>query len=212
MLWTFIQACPTACWTLRPSSPWRTAEHLTLWNCLSLQMGTVFVKVGDHANYERLCRLLFALDPGNTSIVAKERHSKACFLGVGDLPPDLQQRGLELARLAVDKRTQVGAPRWMCHTGGMAEYHAGKFERALELLLEAEGSEDLSCKGGAMVYRAMTLKRLGREAASAQVLRAAEELLAGPLKRRLDPYWWDLDICQLALDEARQLFGQAAKH
>ena len=83
--------------------------------------------------------------------------------------------------------------------------------RAIDWLLEAEGSNEINCKGGAMVYRAMTLKRMGRNVEAAQVMQDAEKLLAGPLKRRLDPSWWELDICQLALDEARGLFGQAAK-
>ncbi len=59
-----------------------------------------------------------------------------------------------------------------------------------------------------MVFRAMALKSLGQETEAAKTLQSAEQALADPLKRRLDPSWWDLDICELALDEAHQLFRQ----
>ncbi len=192
---------------VEPAFDWLAAERASFDRCLSLQMAVTFVRTGDRANHERLCRLLFGLQAGKPSMVLTERHAKAGFLSTQNLPPDLQTRGLELARLAVEHATEIG-PRWACHTGGMAEYRAGKFDRALELLTEAEKSDDTGCKGGAMVYRAMTLKQLGREAEAAKALDAAEELLAGPLKRRFDPYWWDLDICELALQEARQLIGK----
>jgi hypothetical protein len=87
----------------------------------------------------------------------------------------------------------------------------------LELLRQAEESDQAFCKGGAMAYRAMTLQRMGRGAEAAEVLHAAAQLIAEPLRRRSAGLslersaglWWDLDICEMALDEARQLISQA---
>jgi hypothetical protein len=66
-----------------------------------------------------------------------------------------------------------------------------------------------------MVYRAMALRRLGRTEEARKVLAQAEELLAEPIWTRMNSEaqgWdWELDICQLALEEARELIGQPAK-
>jgi len=57
----------------------------------------------------------------------------------------------------------------------------------------------------------MALKKLGRDAQAAQVLQQAEALVAGPMERRLGGNWWDLEMCQLALDQARQLIQVPSK-
>jgi hypothetical protein len=146
-------------------------------------MAVAFVRAGDHANHERLCRLLFALRSADSSAMDAERFAKVCFLSGKSLPMDIQLRGLELARFAVAKRNRDWGPFWTCHSGGMAEYHAGDLNKALELLLEAEESNEVGCKGGAMVYRAMALKRLGHQDEAAELLRTAEALLAEPAGR-----------------------------
>jgi tetratricopeptide (TPR) repeat protein len=168
-----------------PAFDWLTAERASFDGCLSLQMAVVFAKAGDRGNYERLCRLLVDLPVDNSAVYAAERHAKSCFLQPADLPAEIQQRALAMARFAVTNR--AGVP-WVCHSAGMAEFRAGEFARASELLLVAEKSDDIGCRGGAMAYRALTLMRLGRQAEGNQVLKAAEQLLAGALKRRMDPY------------------------
>jgi hypothetical protein len=129
-----------------------------------------------------------------------------------ELAPDLQQGTLEMARFAVAHREGSGHLDWIFCTGGMAEYRAGQWERSIELCKEAEakGFEVIPCKGAAMVHRAMGLMRLGREDEARKVLAQAEEMLANPIRTRSGSTWWDLDICQLALEEARQVVGQPA--
>ncbi len=94
----------------------------------------------------------------------------------------------------------------------MAGSCARQWERVIEPCRQAEASRgELDCKAGAMVYRAMALKRLGREEEARKVLAEAEKILAEPIRTRSGSNWWDLDICELALEEARQLFDQPSK-
>jgi tetratricopeptide (TPR) repeat protein len=188
---------------------WRVAEAMSPFECLSLHMGIVFVQAEDGANYERLCRLLVSLDPKQVSPNQAERYAKTCSLNSQALPPDLRERALALARFAVANRHRSHDPSWTSLSGGMAEYRAGEWEQAVERCRKAEKSNAIGCQGGAMVYRAIALKQLGREEEARRVLTQAEALLAEPLQMRSDSNWWDLEICLLALEEARQLIGQS---
>jgi len=196
-----------------PALHWREAQRASAHRSLAPQIGIAFVKAGDRSNYERLCRLLIALQRDPPKGLDAELCAKTCFLSGKSLPGELDQRALELARIAVlnpGKDRQLDS-RWACYTCGVAEHCAGDLKRALELLLKAEASQDIGCKGGAMVYRAMVLKRLGRAAEAADVLQTARDLLAEPIKTRSGSGWGNLDICELALDEAQQLIGQPPK-
>ena len=59
-----------------------------------------------------------------------------------------------------------------------------------------------------MVYRAMALKKLGRDAEAAELLQQADALLAEPLKGGSDVPWHDLETCRMALEEARELISE----
>jgi len=78
----------------------------------------------------------------------------------------------------------------------------------LESLRGAEASNSLGCETAGQLFRAMTLRKLGRRAEAADLLRQVEARLAQPLERLYGDYWWQLGYCQLALDEARQLLGE----
>lgn len=196
-----------------PAFDWLAAEAQSELGCLALHIGVALVKSGDRENHERLSRRLLASDHGTLSPLTADRYSKTCLLGWRDLPSEVRLQALELARYAAgqDDRESTPASWWLCHTAGMAEYYAGGYRQALELLRHAENSNEIACRGGAMVFRAMALKQLGNEKEGAAVLKQAEEWLAQPLESRSGAKWWDLDICEISLNEARELFGQAVR-
>ncbi len=192
-----------------PDFHWNEECRTGVYSCLGIQMGTAFVKAGEPADYEWLCRVVLDNRSTNSTTMEAVRLAHLCFLNGATLPQDLQQRGLEVARFAAaysDKSSY-----WRCFSSGMAEFHAGDPERAIKLLTVSEGSKDIYCKGGAMVCRAMALKKLGRDAEAAEVLRAAETLLAAPLKSRSGGSWWDMEISQLTLEKARALIKQPSE-
>jgi tetratricopeptide (TPR) repeat protein len=176
-------------------------------------MGTAFVKAGDRASHERLCRLVLAAQPDPPEAGDTERFAKLCFLAGDRLPEDLKASGLEMSRLVTamtpDRLRREGAnPAWSWLAGGMAEYYAGDVNRALELLRQAADSDTVRCRETARVYLAMTLQKLGREAEAAQVLEEAGALIDELSGSRDAEGWWDVDIAGLALEEARQLIGR----
>jgi hypothetical protein len=180
--------------------------------CLALQMGISFVRAGDPASHERLCRTILAATPTFSDTRPAERFAKCCFLDGKSLPADLQRRGLELARFAAANLTIASPPQraasgWVYHSAGIAEYWAGDLQTAVKLLTEAEEHPALGCGGGAKVFRAMALKRLGHQAEATALLGKAEDLFSEPLTDAAGN-WWDLELCRIALEEARQLIGQ----
>ena len=62
-----------------------------------------------------------------------------------------------------------------------------------------------------MTFLAMTLKRMGRDGEASDALAQAEKLLAEPIGSRSGAKWWDLDICEIGLKEARELFGRTER-
>jgi len=190
-----------------PGLDWALDRETSVYECLGLQMGTAFVKAGDRNSHERLCRYIMDVElvgPGDPNVIHAERFARVCFLNGRSLPEDLQKRGLEMERFAVANLENGGIPYWTPQTGGIVEYYVGDAQRAVELLLQAEASPHIVCRGPAMVYRAMALKKLGRDAEAAEVLQEAEALMAESLKTRTGGVWWDLEFCQMALDEAHQ--------
>ena len=204
-----------------PSFDWNSAEQQSPMRCLSLHMGTAFARCGDITNHERLCRLLLALhteDPrtptaARNATVDADRYAKTCFLDARALAPEVRRGALELARFAAanHQKRRDGHPGWIAQTGGIAEYHAGQPERALELLQEAEKDSSALLKGIAMAYRAMVLKKLKRSPEAAQVLQDAESLLSQALEAGSSLYWWDSEQYKLALEEARRLIRGESK-
>lgn len=173
------------------------------------QMAVAFVKVGDSANHERLCRYLLAHQE-NPSEWGIQGLVYILFFNGHSLPADLQQQGIELARsLRWRPRTALSS-HWRAYTVGIAEYRAGNYERAIELLQKTKKARDnwggeITCRGGGMVFQAMALKQLDRGTEARELLAQAREILAGPIRHRSGAPWFDLDICEMALEEATQL-------
>ena len=205
-----------------PSFDWDAAEQESTIQCLSIQMSTVFARVGDRTNHERLCRLLLKVGSGSPdsttaereATARAERYPRACFLSDRDLSQEVRERALALARFAVAnqrKREDYDAG-WTCLIGGMAELYAGDPARAIELLQAAQKGEVASpLRSLAHVYRAMVLKKLNRTVEAIQALQEGEKLLAPVQATGSDWHWWDAEQCQLALQEARQLTRPEAK-
>jgi eukaryotic-like serine/threonine-protein kinase len=191
-----------------PAFDWRAAQFNSPTQSLSLQMGTVFARTGDSPSHELECRLLLATHAETPWFLNAESYARTCFLSANGLSAELGQRALALARFTVTNWNQGGDTNWIRQSGGMAEYRTGQYERAIELFEKAEQSMVVPCKAAALIYRAMALKRLGRGEEAAEVLSRAGELLAEPLSTRSGWAWWDLDFCELGLNEARQMMGQ----
>jgi len=207
--WTESAAAYTS--ALRnPDFHWPVYREASVDQCLGLQMGMAFLKVGDLKTHEQLCRLIIDAElsgPNDPEVLHAERFARLCFYA-RNLPADLQRREVAMGRYAVANAEKGGYPVWTSQAGGIVEYRAGNFERAVELLLPAEKSPEIGCRGAAMIYRAMALEQLGHDAEAVELLQKAESLLTGPLEQRTEAFWWDLDHCQMALEQARQLIEE----
>jgi serine/threonine protein kinase/tetratricopeptide (TPR) repeat protein len=205
-----------------PSFDWDAAEDESPVRCLSLQMSTVFARVGDKASHERLCRLFLRMNPGGQgSLIAErrttpwaERYTRACFIFAQGLPSELRQPALELARFAVANQAthQDNHAGWTALAGGMAEYHAGPPERAMELLRVTESDDSAVLRSLAMAYHAMALHKLNRPTEALRLLKEAEDLISkNPQNLHSTQCWWDAEQCRLALEEARRLIQPGTK-
>ncbi len=203
-----------------PSFDWDAAEEESASQCLSLQMGTVFARVGDVTNHERLCGLLLRAGPGglDRTIVEREataraeRYARTCFLVAGEPTEETRQSGLDLARFAVtnQERQQDHHVGWTCLAGGMAELYAGDAACALELLEKAQNAEDTALRCLALVYQALALKKLNRSAEAVRTLQDVEKLFGAAQSSGANWHWWESVQCRLALEEARQLVRSEA--
>jgi tetratricopeptide (TPR) repeat protein len=198
-----------------PLLDWTAAEDLSFARCLSLHMGTVFVRSGDSTNHQRLCRLLLGLHPEKPTTpkeerdatVRADRYAKSCFLFARSLSPEMRAEALQLARFALEeqRRTRHHSTVWICQTVGIAEYYAGDPERAIELLLEAEQNKATYLTGPAMLFRAMALQKLNRPQEAAQVLQEADTMFSNSPELNSPEYWWDAELYKVALEQARTL-------
>jgi Flp pilus assembly protein TadD len=87
----------------------------------------------------------------------------------------------------------------------MAAYRSGRYQEAVDA---AKVAGRLSVRNAARIFRAMSLGKLGRWEEAGRDFQQAEANLAKPLKNLTGDAWWDLALCQLALDEAHRLFGE----
>ena len=200
-----------------PAFDWTVAEGESLWGCLSLQMGTVFARAGDDANYAHLCRVLVGQEvtrPNHPSgaqaaSARAQRYAMACCLNPAGLPPELREKVLEHSRFALANSRDN--PGWTALSGGMAEYRFGEPERALELAQRAAKDPDALVTAIGSVYVAMTLHKMNRPQEAAEALQTAESLFAQACRRIPAGTWWDLAHGEQALHEARQLIRTEAK-
>jgi tetratricopeptide (TPR) repeat protein len=199
-----------------PAFNWRAAEFE--FTELSQQYGVVLLRAGDAAKRQQLCESLVASDAGKFFSPFTEKNAKTCLINWQGLPSEVQQSVVKSLREMAKQVPMDTSPfsYWYYFAAGMAEYRSGQSQRALELLKYAKQSKEpvtgeVACRGGAMVFEAMALQELGRAEEARTALAKAEEWLAKPLATRSGANWWDLDICEVALEEARELFGQTSR-
>jgi hypothetical protein len=200
-----------------PAFDWTVAEGESIWSCLSLQMGTVFVRTGDDANYAHLCRVLVGQDvarprhpSGEQAASARaQRYAMAFCLSPGGLPPELQERVLEHSRFGLANSREN--PGWTALSGGIAEYNFGQPERALELSQNAAKDQDALVAAMGSLYAAMTLHKLNRPQEAVEAMQTAESLFTQACNRKPAGTWWDLAHAEQTLHQARQLILTEAK-
>jgi alpha-tubulin suppressor-like RCC1 family protein/serine/threonine protein kinase/tetratricopeptide (TPR) repeat protein len=203
-----------------PAFDWDTAEEESASQCLSLQMSTVFARLGDSANHERLCRILLQVglaehdNPATRQVATAraERYARACL----SLPlrpnEEIRQAALDLVRFAItnQERQQDHHAGWTSLAGGLAELCAGDPARALDFLARVRSDDEPALRTLALAYRASALKKLNRPAETVQALEKAETLFETAHAPGSTWVWWETEQCDLALQEARSVVRSEA--
>jgi serine/threonine protein kinase/tetratricopeptide (TPR) repeat protein len=189
-----------------PAFDWHAAE--AAWNThnsiLATKIGITFLLAGDSANHEQLCQELFALLAEHPDPAYAWHMLRTCL--AGELKP-----GGQLAKKADESAARLAqdpggvTPEAVSLIRTMAAYRSGRYQEAVDA---AKVAGRLSVRNAAQIFRAMSLGKLGRWEEARRDLQQAEANLTKPLKNLTGDLWWDLALCQLALDEAHRLFGE----
>ena len=189
-----------------PAFDWHAAEAAwdTENSIPATKIGITFLLAGDSANHEQLCQQLFALLAEHPNPVYAWHVLRTCL--AGELKPggQLAKKADEWAAFLAQDPGGV-TPEAVSLIRTMAAYRSGRYQEAVDA---AKVAGRLSVRNAAQIFRAMSLGRLGRWEEARRDLQQAEANLAKPLKNLTGDLWWDLALCQLALDEAHRLFGE----
>jgi len=190
-----------------PAFDWESAQNLEAINAelsLGSKMGITFLLAQDPENYEGVCRRLFDSVEAHPDPEVVCRTIALICARPSPLVHEFAQRfGPWSQVLQAYEPDEVGLAR------AMAAYRLGKYDAVLNDAPAAESSKRVAVRCGAQAFRAMALARLGRAADGQRELRAAEARLKPHLAKFTGDFWWDLGLCQLALDEASRLLGEA---
>jgi hypothetical protein len=177
---------------------------------LAPKIGITFLLAGDLQNHEQLCRRLFKrleefTDPGMggpvlTAYLARE----------ASVANELGQTAAKWEQ-AFKHDSAGNNAEWASLIRAMAAYRSARYQEAIEESKAAEKSKWLAPRAAAQIFRAMALGKLGRVDEGKQELRQAEAHLGQHLANMTGDSWWDLGLCQLALDEAHRLFDGHSK-
>ncbi len=185
-----------------PVFTWEAAEDGD--GQLAQRMGIVFLLAGDHAGAEQLCRdwlerLRQRPDPLATYLAVR-----LCLAGEHDATSEWGQLAFKAAAdMAAD-------PRAMGWVRAMMAYRLGHYQEAIQNATATEASERLAIRTCPQIFRAMALAKSGELAEGRKCLAQTEAQLGGHLATMTGDVWWDLGLCQLAIDEAHRLFAEAA--
>jgi serine/threonine protein kinase/tetratricopeptide (TPR) repeat protein len=190
-----------------PAFDWESAQNLEAMNAelsLGSKMGITFLLAQDPENYESVCRRLFDSVEAHPDPEVVCRTIALICARPSPLVHELAQRfGPWSQVLQAYEPDEVGLAR------AMAAYRLEKYDAVLNDTSAAQSSKRAAISCGAQAFRAMALARLGRDADGQRELRAAEARLKPHLATFTGDFWWDLGLCQLALDEAHRLFREA---
>ena len=191
--------------------------------CLAAQQESVFTwdtALNAEGDLPRAMGITFLLAKDRQS---RDRLSRSLFRFLEEHPdPFLACDVVEICLAAPDAATNAvfrKAITWSAPLEGTSNrvnlvrmlmaYRAGRFDEAVERAKAAERSEGLAVQGATQLFRAMSLAKLGRTDEGRQAFQAAEARLGPEIAKPHSDNWCDLGLCQLALDEAYQLFGIA---
>ena len=154
-----------------PAFDWEVQELRQSYT--SGRMMAAFLMAGEENLQRDLTRLLLDRNPEKLTPVVLERNAQVILCGAHLLPPELSARAVALARLACKS---PGAQRnpWLWFVRGMADYHEGRFDQAINSLDRANFRGDPMFQARTLVFRAMACKQLGHtEEATQDALNAA---------------------------------------
>jgi tetratricopeptide (TPR) repeat protein len=177
---------------------------------LASKIRITFLLAGDFQSHEQLCRRLFNHleefpNPGMggpvlTAYLARE----------ASVANELGQSAAKCEQ-AFKHDSAGNNAEWASLIRAMAAYRSARYQEAIEESKAAEKSKELAPRGAAQIFSAMALGKLGRVDEGKQELRQAEAHLGQHLANMTGDSWWDLGLCQLALDEAHRLFDGYSK-
>jgi hypothetical protein len=177
------------------------------------RIGLIFALAGDRRNFEELMRGWF------TSLEKKLHEgpinsflaTRACLTVESDAKSELGQLAWKFAPHAdldpVNYPFYSAVSNWF---HALVAYRSGDYGKAIQEGQAAESSKGLANRNVGRIFRAMALAKSGRRDAGKELLAVAELELRGHLAHMTGDVWWDLGFCQLALDEAHQLFGTSS--
>jgi WD40 repeat protein/serine/threonine protein kinase/tetratricopeptide (TPR) repeat protein len=197
-LWRGASAALARVIELDPSDP-------TAW----YRQSTLLLELRDIEGYRRVCREMLARFGQTKEPSVAEGTAKTCLF-VPDAVPDLQPV-LKLAGQAVTGTEQHRDYDWFLLCRGMADYRAGRFTDAIDLLKKVLSPNDETLYRDTLVhlFLAMAHQRLGQADEARQALDTARTLMEQrfpkPEGKGLDNGWDDWLRCQIVRREAEQL-------
>jgi len=188
-----------------PDFDWEALLNLD--DYLTTQIGVTFLLAKDLQEHERFYRSLFAHFEEYPDGKWIYHALKACLVREFEPTDELGQEALKWCQ-TLDHDHGTITPEGIGMIGAMAAYRAGRYQEAIEQCKAADKSS-LGIRGLARIFRAMALARSGRWGEGKQALEQAETDLGDHVRTLEGDHWWDLALCQVALDEAHRLFDGA---
>jgi len=187
-----------------PAFGWAAAESSD--SSLPSKIGITLLAAGDRVNYKRVCKALFDELERYGDIQHACPVLEAYLAQDSDIASDFGQKALKWSR-AIEYRSGVAAET-VDLIQAMAAYRSARYEETIKKANAAQKSKWLGTRCAGQIFRAMALGRAGRLLESKQELAQAEAQLRLHLSTLTGDSWWDLELCQLALNEAHQLVDQ----
>ncbi len=187
-----------------PEFDWEAAENADLQ--LANRIGITSLLAKDYAGHDQLCRAWFSRLAKRPDPWVAFFAVRTCLPGTIDVTTDPGRSAVEWAQAVESIPEEVTEEVSLIHA--MAAYRSARYPEAIENSKAAEKSAQLAIRSAAQIFRAMSLGKSGRLEQGKKELQKAETQLGRHLTTFTGDYWWDLGLCQLALNEAHRLFGE----